>query len=122
MPQNPAKLFEVEQAGAIVVIIPQADLSEFAFQQLEAEASEVLGMLDQIGAKSVVIDCCKSTYFGSVAMAFFMKLWLRVRRCSGRMAFCNMSDHEKEILHITKADSLWSMCSSRKEALEAAGA
>jgi hypothetical protein len=55
-------------------------------------------------------------------MGFFMKLWLRVRRCSGRMAFCNMSDHEKEILHITKADSLWSMCSSRKEALEALGA
>jgi anti-anti-sigma factor len=121
MPQNLAKLFEVEQTGVIVVIVPQTDLSEFAFQQIEAEASEVLGMLDQLGAKNIVIDCSKSSYFGSVAMAFFMKLWLRVRHCNGRMAFCNLSDNEKEILHITKADSLWSICSSREEALEAIG-
>jgi anti-anti-sigma factor len=122
MPQNLTKLFEVEHVGVTVVIIPQAELSDFAFVQLEAEASEVLEMLDQTRANSLVVDCSKSSYFGSVAMGFFMKLWMRVRRCNGRMAFCNMTDNEKEILHITKADSLWAICASRKEALEAVGA
>jgi anti-anti-sigma factor len=114
MPKELAKLFEVEQAGAVVIVIPQADLSEFAFQQLD--------MLDRVQASGVIIDCHKSNYFGSTAMGFFMKLWLRVRRCGGRMAFCNMSDNEKEILHVTKADSLWTVCASRKEALAAVGA
>jgi hypothetical protein len=35
------------------------------------------------------------------------------------MAFCNVSDHEKEILQITNLDHSWPICSSRTEALEA---
>ena len=35
----------------------------------------------------------------------------------GRMAFCNASEHEKEILKITKLDSLWDICATREESL-----
>ena len=35
------------------------------------------------------------------------------------MAFCNVSNHEKEILQITRLDHLWPICSSRSEALAA---
>jgi hypothetical protein len=35
------------------------------------------------------------------------------------MAFCNVSDHEKEILQITRLDKSWPICASRSEALEA---
>jgi len=118
MHNNVARLFEIERVGETVVVIPQAYLSEFAFQQLDAEAGEVLEMLDQTAAISVVIDCCNTDFFGSTALGFFMKLWRRVRRCNGHMAFCNVSDHEKEILHVTKTDTLWSICSLRSEALE----
>lgn len=34
------------------------------------------------------------------------------------MAFCNLSDHEREILAITKLDSLWAICDSREETLQ----
>jgi anti-anti-sigma factor len=121
MQQKTAKLLEIEQAGEIVVIVPQSDLSELAFEQLEAEASDVLEIVDKVQAKNVVIDFHKSNYFGSTALGFFMKLWLRVRRRNGHMAFCNMSEHEKEVLHITKTDGLWPICSSRKEAIDRLG-
>ncbi len=118
MPVNVAQLFEIEWAGKTVVLIPKADLSEFAFQQLDVEASEVLQIFDQTAGTSVVIDCRNTDFFGSTALGFFVKLWLRVRKCNGHMAFCNVSEHEKETLHLTKMDSLWSICPSRIEALE----
>jgi hypothetical protein len=37
------------------------------------------------------------------------------------MAFCNVSDHEREILKVTKLDSLWTICGSREEAMQAVG-
>ena len=37
------------------------------------------------------------------------------------MAFCNVSDREKEILQVTHLDHMWPVCSSRVEALEAVG-
>jgi len=61
----------------------------------------------------------KADYYGSTALGFFLKLRQRVRRWNGRMALCNVSDHEKEILQITKLDHLWPISSSRIEALEA---
>ena len=113
-----APLFEIEWAGKTIVLIPKADLSEFAFQQLDTEAREILEMLDQAANTTVVIDCTNTDFFGSTALGFFMKLWLRVQRGNGHMAFCNVSDHAKEILRVTKTDSLWSVCRSRIEALQ----
>jgi hypothetical protein len=35
------------------------------------------------------------------------------------MAFCNLSDHERDILQITHLDRLWPVYATRSEALEA---
>jgi hypothetical protein len=35
------------------------------------------------------------------------------------MAFCGVSDHERDILKVTNLDGLWLICSSREEALKA---
>jgi len=58
-------------------------------------------------------------YYGSTAFGFLVKPWKRVSERSGRMAFGNVSVHDKEILQITHLDHLWPICLSRKEALAA---
>jgi anti-anti-sigma factor len=118
MPVNIAKLFEIERAGKTLVLIPQSNPNEYASQQLDAEANEILKMLDQIPGTSVVIDCHKMNFFNSSTLGFFMQLWLRVRIRNGRMVLCNLSNQETEVVHLTKADTLWSICLSRTEALE----
>jgi anti-anti-sigma factor len=89
------------------------------YQRIEEGARKILVLLNGIGIKNVVLDFHKTDYYGSTALGFFLKLWKRVRNRNGRMAFCNVSDHENEILRITKLDHLWLICSSRVEALEA---
>jgi anti-anti-sigma factor len=118
MPTTSTRLFAIERAGETIVLVPQADLSAFAFQQLDAEASEILEVFDRTANLSVAIDCRHTDFFDSAALGFFLKLWQRVRRLNGRMAFYNVSDHEKDILHVTKTDSLWPVCDSKSEALE----
>jgi len=56
---------------------------------------------------------------GPRPLGFFVKHWMRVRRQNERMAFCNVSGHEKEILQFTQLSHLWPICSSRTEALKA---
>jgi len=118
MRTNAARTFEIERAGKTLVLIPQSNPNEFDSGQLDAVANEVLTMLDQALGTSVVIDCHNTDFFSSSTLGFFMQLWLRVRIRNGRMAFCNLSGQEKEILHLTKADTLWSICPSRIDALE----
>jgi len=89
------------------------------YQWIEAGAREILELLDGTGIKNVILDFDKTDSYGSTALGFFLKLLKRVRLRNGRMAFCNVSDHEREILRITNLDHIWPICSSRSEALEA---
>jgi anti-anti-sigma factor len=114
-----AGVFEIEQQEDTIIVVPLADLRGFDFQRIEAGASEILELLNGTAIKNVVLDFYKTDSYGSTALGFFVKLWKRVKLRQGRMAFCNASDHEKEILQITHLDHLWPICSSRAEALEA---
>jgi anti-anti-sigma factor len=112
-------VFEIGQEGDTLIVVPAVDLRELDYQRMEAGAKTILELLNGSGVKNVVLDFHKTDYYGSTALAFFLKLWTRVRRRNGRMAFCNVSAHEKEILQATRLDQVWPICSSRREALEA---
>jgi anti-anti-sigma factor len=116
-----SEVFGVEQKNSTAIVTPLADLRELDYERIERGAAEILKLLNGTGVTNVVLDFQNTDYCGSTALGFFVKLWKRVRMQNGRMAFCNMSDHEKEILQITKLDHLWPICSSRSEAMETVG-
>jgi anti-sigma B factor antagonist len=110
-------ILAIKQVGDTVVVTAREDLSELAFEQIERDAEHVLQLLDGTQAKNVVLDFCYTDYYGSSALSFFVKLWERVQEVGGAMAFCNLSDHEREILGVTKLDTLWAICDSQEEGL-----
>jgi stage II sporulation protein AA (anti-sigma F factor antagonist) len=114
-----SSVFEVQQTGQTLIVTPLVDLREFDYGQIEKEAADVLDQLAQTQARNVILDFHRTDYYGSTALGFFVRLWKRVRQRGGRMAFCNVSAHEKEILEVTSLDRLWPICSSREEALRA---
>ncbi len=108
-----AGIFETEREGQTIIVTPLADLRELEFEQIEAGAADILHFLANGIIKNVVLDFHKTDYFGSTALGFFIKLWKRVRAKAGQMAFCNLSEHEKEILAVTHLDEIWPICNSR---------
>src|ERR1022692_4787169 len=97
-------IFEIEQEDDTIIVVPTVDLRELEYQRIEEGARKILDLLNGIGIKNVVLDFHQTDYYGSTALGFFLKLWKRVRNRNGRMAFCNVSDHENEILRLTKLD------------------
>jgi len=112
-------LFEVERAGDVVVVTPTADLREFEYRDIEAAAQVLLDLLGTAGVKRVVLDFHKTDFYGSTALGFFLRLWKRVSAQGGRMAFCNVSEQEREVLAVTRLDGIWPICGSKEEALTA---
>ena len=112
-------IFEIEPNDDTIIIVPTVDLQELNFQQIEDGAQRVLDLLKETSVTHVIMDFRKAGSYGATALSFFVTLWRQVSRRNGRLAFCNLSDHEKEILQITNLDHLWPICSSRSEALEA---
>src|SRR5579885_1366092 len=109
--------FEVERAGDTLVVTPTADLRELDFQGVESGAQAVLRQIDDPAVKNVVLDFHRTDYFGSTALGFFVRLWKRVSGRGGRLAMCNLSAHERDILRMTSLDGLWLLCGTKEEAL-----
>jgi anti-anti-sigma factor len=115
----PGAVFEVGRKGDTFIVTPVGDLSEMNYARIEQESREILEIFKRSRLKNLVLDFQRSRYYGSTALAFFVKLWRAVSAQDGKMALCNLSDHEREVLAVTRLDSLWPVCSSREEALEA---
>jgi anti-anti-sigma factor len=114
-------LFECEQVGDTLIVTPVADLSELDYQQIEADGKQLLAFLSDPGVKKVVLDFSRTDYNGSTALGWFLRFWKRVNSRNACLAFCNVSEHEKEILRVAKLDNLWPLCATREEALQAVG-
>ena len=112
-----ARLFALAKADHTIIVTPQRNLTEFDFAQIESEASEVLGRISKDGGPNVVVDFTKIDYTGSTALSFFTRLFKKTRCRGGEMAFCNVSPLEREVLEVTRLDTLWPICDSLDDAL-----
>ena len=118
-PASASEVFEIEKETDTIIVIPVVDLRELDYERIEKGAKAILELLNGAEIKNVVLDFHRTDYFGSTAIGLFMKVWKRVSSKKGRMALCNISDHEKEILEIMQLDDFWQIRSSRIEALKA---
>ena len=110
-------VFRVEQVGPTMVVTPTDDLRELEFDRIEDGAAEVFQALEKGHAKNVVIDLHHTSYYGSTALSFFVKLWKRVKTDGGQMVLCGVSDQEQEVLQATHLDKLWPQSPDRARAL-----
>jgi len=113
------KVFQLESEDQSLIVTAQADLHELDYKEIEAEAEDILSLLGDGTIKNVVLDFHKTDYYGSTALGFFVRLWKRVKERNGHMAFCGVSDREREILEVTNLAGIWPICSSRHEAIKA---
>jgi len=111
-------VFDFEHSGGTLFLIPNTDLRELEFDALEAGAAEVLEELASKDINHVVLDFHKTDYYGSTALAFFVKFWKRIKSRGGQMVFCNVSSHEREILELTNLTTLWPVCETREDAIK----
>jgi stage II sporulation protein AA (anti-sigma F factor antagonist) len=116
------RLIEVERRGATLVLTPQQDLRELDYREIEAEGEELLRLADAPAVKNVVVDFSRTDYFGSTALGLLARLWKRVRARGGRLALCNVSAHESEIMEVAGLTSFWPIYPSQEDALAAVAA
>lgn len=110
-------LLSIECRNGVIVVTPLSDLGEFAVNRVEKGAEQALTKFQEThDCRHVVVDFCRTDYFGSSALGLFVRLWKRVRQRQGRMAMCNLSKHESEVLKITRLDEFWAICDTLEEA------
>jgi anti-anti-sigma factor len=117
MEQPSASVFEIVRDGDCLIVSPTADLGEIVFVPPPDGATGILSAFADGAVRHLVWDLCHIRMFGSTAVGFFLKLSQYVTGRRGRVAFCNLTTHERKILHLTRADTLFPLCDDLESAL-----
>jgi anti-anti-sigma factor len=115
------RIIAIDRVGGTAIVTPVSDTGELDYKPVDSEPSQALTVLNDPSVKNVVVDFHQTDYFGSTALGFFVKLWRRVVDRGGRLAFCNVSEPEREMLQLTTLNRLWPVFGSRAEAIRAVG-
>jgi anti-anti-sigma factor len=113
------RIFAVETAADTMIVKPSGNVSTL---DGELVALELQSLLEELGAgkfSGVVIDFEHSAYFGTSMLAAMQALWRLMRRHGGKLAVCNLSDVGRQVLRLSRFDTVWPVCDSVAEAIEA---
>jgi anti-sigma B factor antagonist len=85
------------------------------------QAKELLAEVEQltaIGQNKILLDLHKLDYVNSSGLNVFINILTKARKGSGEVVICCVNSKIKELLVITKLDSIFKVSDSEQEALE----
>jgi anti-sigma B factor antagonist len=116
-----APIFQIEREGATLMIAPQRSVTSLSDDDVKAEMASILETLESGDAKNIVFDFSRLDYCGSSMLEAMRRLWKNLPHGQGKLVICNANPVLRDILHVTRFDTLWPIYNTRQEALEALG-
>ena len=111
--------FRTEQLGDTLLLTPLINLAKLEDARVRNDGQTVIDQFAAAQLKHVVVDFQHTDHYSSAALGYFVKLRKRSQMQGGHMAFYNLSPQERKALHRTQLDTLFSICETRDEALDA---
>ena len=105
--------------GDLLIVAPRGDCSSLEAATLETELREILAQVSTTPVTGLVVDLELAPYFGSTMLGALIKLWRTLTLNQGRLALCNVSPAELDVLSATRLDSVWKIYPTRAAALAA---
>ncbi len=110
-------VFDVENDGDTVILIPLGDAVAFRYLQVQTESNRALHLFDDPAAKHLVVDFGKVTVLGSIIISGLIKIARKVSRDDGKVIFCNGSDEMEKVWRGMNLGTLWPYVDTRDAAL-----
>jgi len=112
------RIFDARNEGNTLVVASRGDAGSLVGEEMAYELTGLLERFETSDLRNVVIDLEGSPYFGTSMLQVMTAMWKRVRARGGKMALCRVSQTGREILHVTRFDTLWPICPGPHEALQ----
>jgi len=115
------KIFETEQVGDALVVVPTGDGSAFRYQDLHLETNAIRSHLLKGGCRHVIVDLNRMEYFGSEFIGALVSMLREVKTRGGKACFCSATQQMLQVLQNMSLFKLWPHLETRDEALAHVG-
>lgn len=112
-------VFRVETSGGTIIISPVGDINSFSGDLLSEAAEMMTRLIEAHESPMLVIDLIGVPSCSSVFMSFLLRCHKAVKARSGEMVLSGASQMLRELLALTRLDTVWAVYQTREEALDA---
>ena len=117
-PTDSPDAFTIDRHGEVTVIEPSPILEQIPPQMVDGAAALVLEAIRRRTIPLVVVDLGQIGSFGSAFLALLIRLWKDVSTRGGTMVVSGASPAARELLRLTKLDTVWPLYETRREAID----
>ena len=115
--RNIPKYFRVEPSDNTLILSAVSNINMLFEGEVRGECTLLIDELSQQNATNLVIDLGAVDHFGSVMLVLMIDLWKHIKTGTGKFVVCNVPVVGKQVLHVTRLDTIWTILPSREEAL-----
>lgn len=112
-----SQYFEMRRDGDVLVVTPLANFAALGDTLVASEWSAMREAIDSMSPPRVVIDMSKLPIFGSTVLEWMVQVWRRCRDGKGAMMVAGLTPISREVITVTKLDSLWKMADTAEGAI-----
>ena len=117
-----AHTFAAESENETLIVTPLRTVGSLAEENVRPELDAIIEQIRGRDLKHAVIDLSEVSYFGTSMLEAMFAIWRRIRddqgeEPHGKMMLCNVSTMGREILRVSRFDTLWPICDSRDDAI-----
>lgn len=113
-----SQIFEMRRDGDVLVVIPLANFAALGDTIVASEWTAMRDEIDRMSPPKIVVDLERLPIFGSTVLEWMVQLWRRARDGKGAMVVANLTPISREVIAVTRLDSLWKTADSLPAALE----
>ena len=119
---DPQTVFKVERLESVLVVLPQGPALNFQYNQVHLESNSLFRVLDEPTLKNAIVDLEAVDYVDSVIISSILRVCTKTKQKGGKAVFCNASESMESVLKCIKIGKLWTLYTTRDEALQALAA
>ncbi len=105
-----------EQDGVSVVSLGST-YESFDPKEMQHLSETLLACVDESAPPRLVLDMTQTKFLDSTFLETLFRVWKRVKQRSGDMALCGLDANCAKVLQVTRLDTIWTVCSTREEAI-----
>jgi anti-anti-sigma factor len=100
----------------IVEVDPLQDLADE--KAVEQFGDALYSHVRTLASPRVVVDLVHARFIGSTVIEALLRTWKHIKSRHGKLAVCGLNAACREVLAVSKLDSLWRAYETREEAVQ----
>jgi anti-anti-sigma factor len=114
-----ADAFQVQVSGNVLVICPMGDINSLSAELIDEATGMMTSVINSHHSAMLVVDLAGVPNCSSMFMSFLLRCHKTVKAKGGEMVLCCASLMMKELLSLTRLDTVWAVYDSRPQAMSA---